>query len=160
MVKLTVSRGAYKFIIEKNESASPLATEDLPAPWKRAGIDVLAPHVFDAAPLKGRQHLVVQVEKDEGGESYSVVFMGPTWPYRQKFEEADVDGGYIDADGQRDYVRCLRGLCFDEEGKDRLSGILGEAVLGGHVVALVDQTDETEDPFVGWLKSLDSVFER
>ena len=132
----------------------------LPAAWTFAPPGSAAIHPFDAGPLRGRRHLILQVEKEDGDGEYSLVFYGNSWPFRSRFEDAGVEGGYVEVSGEKEYVRCLRNVLFERETKDRITSILGDRVLKGHAVFLLDEIKENTDAFVEWLVNQESTYTR
>ena len=120
----------------------------------------LAPHPFDAAPMRGRRHLQLMVEKEDEENQYSFMFLGNTWPFKDSFAAANISGGYIEGTSPQEYVRTLRNIAYDEVGKNRIAQILTVDVLHGHTVLLLDEVKETEDSMIKWLVSLASVHRR
>ena len=91
---------------------------------------------------------------------YSFLFFGNTFPFRASFEAADITGGYIDIDDEKEYVRCIRNIAFDEDGKARIKAVMENDVLKSHAVFLFDEIGEENDQMIIWLTSLDNIFSR
>ncbi len=73
---------------------------------------------------------------------------------REAFDAAAVDGGHVDmGPGNREYVRCLRSVKFDEEGKRRIDQIFGLDCLCSHVLFLENDTGDDTDEMVQWIAS-------
>ena len=145
---MKLARGSERFI-----------DGDLPAPWELEEAGTPAPHPFDAPPPRGKRHVLAQVETDEDGQ-YSLMLMGNTWAFRDKFDRCGITGGYVEGDSGNEYVRCLTGLSYDEESKDRIMDVFGDAGLCNYAVYLIDETENTYDPMVQWLLTLENVFRR
>ena len=131
----------------------------LPEPWELEPDGAASPHPFDALPMQGRRHLLLQVESVDS-HAYDFLFAGNVYLHRNRFEACGVDGGYIGEDDGREYVRCLQGVCFDDAGKRRLTAILGDHCLQGLCVFLINATGSTQDPMVQWLLAKPSVHGR
>ena len=142
-----------------SQSAALLAAP-APQPWTAEPAGSVHPNPFDAAPPKGRRHLLLQVEKEDTDGMYSIMFLGNTWPFRDAFESAGVTGGYVDGGEKKEYVRCMQGLELCETDKARIASVLGERVLRKHAVFLLDETSGPEDDMVRWLVSQPSVYRR
>ena len=58
---------------------------EVPEPWTLASATTAPSHAFDAAPPRGRRHLVLTVEKEVDSACYSFMVSGNTWQYRNVF---------------------------------------------------------------------------
>lgn len=133
----------------------------LPEPWTFEPMGSPLPHIFDAAPMRGKRHIMLQVERNADEDVYTITFFGGIWSFRAAFDNAEVRGGYVEAeDGTREYVRCLPDMKADEAGKERLANLLAEGVLRGHAVCLLDETGDSNCPMRLWLAARANVFHR
>ena len=141
--------------------AEHLFPDGLPEPWAFDADGETLPHIFDAAPIRGKHHVMVQVEHSDDTGAYTVIIFGGIWPFRAAFDKADIKGGHVEAkDGSRDYVRCLPDIQDDEASRTRLASVLGGEVLCGHAVFLHNETGNAADPMCEWLASRASVYQR
>ena len=141
--------------------AEHLFPDGLPEPWAFDADGETLPHIFDAAPIRGKHHVILQVELSAESHTYTVIVFGGIWPFRAAFDKADIKGGHVEAqDGSRDYVRCLPDMQDDEASRTRLASVLGGEVLCGHAVFLLNETGNAADPLCTWLASCASVYQR
>ena len=149
----------YQLQMEVSRSAEKIFTGGLPHPWSWMPGGSLGPRPFEAAPVRGKHHMILQVEReDDVPDSHALTFAGGTWAFREAFDAAEVEGGHVDVGGEREYVRCLRSLKFDTAGKERIQNILGAACLCDHVLYLDNQTGDASDEVVKWLSTFHHVF--
>ena len=119
-----------------------------------------AMHAFDAAPARGKRHLIMSVEKGDSDDVCDVLFLGSTWPFRQEFEAAQIQGGYIEPDsGSKEYCRMLKKVSIDKEGCKLLVTILTKP-LKNTTIFLNDFTDEVDNSVVKFLRGLPMIFTR
>ena len=117
-------------------------------------------HAFDAAPFRGKRHLVMNIEKGDDDNTYDILFFGCTWPFRWDFEKASIQGGYIEGESaDKEYCRMLSDVLDDVDGRARLQKILTDT-LKNMVVFLADNTDEKNNDLVKFLRGLTSVHAR
>ena len=117
-------------------------------------------HAFDAAPARGKRHLIMSVEKGDIDNVCDVLFLGSTWPFRQEFEAAQIQGGYIEPDtGSKEYCRMLKNVSIDKEGCELLMTILTKT-LKNTAIFLIDLTDEVDNSIVKFLRGLPMIFTR
>jgi hypothetical protein len=140
-------------------SRSCVEEKDSMEGWKMKPMGSPALHAFDAAPVRGRKHLLIHVEEGDDDNTYDVLFTGYTWPFRVEFESASVQGGYIEIDGKQEYCRMLKGISGDEAGKQRLREIM-EQCLKNYAVFMQDNTDAENDDMITFLRGLDSAHYR
>ena len=124
--------------------------------WEMKPMGSLSLHPFDAAPPRGKRHMVLHVEMGDDDSTYDMLMTGYTWPFRADFEMAGVQGGYIDSDGKREYCRLLQSISADDEGMKRIQGIL-EDTIKKYAVYLQDNTEKENDPMIAFLRSLEPV---
>ena len=66
--------------------------DGVPEGWTFAQVGSIGPHPFDAGPVRGKRHILLQVEQEGVGDNYSMLFLGNTWPFRAQLDAAGVPG--------------------------------------------------------------------
>jgi hypothetical protein len=117
-----------------------------------------APHPFDAAPPRGRRHLIVQMEDDDE-DGYDFMFFGATWGFRGEFDAAGIEGGQVDTGGSKEYVRILKGIKNDEPGRAMVKRVMTN-VLKNQRVFLVVEVEKTVDEMVIFVTKMENVSRR
>ena len=136
-------------------SASVFQNCGLSIDWNVAAPGSLSPHPFDAPPPKGRRHLLLQMEDNEQG-GYDFMFFGGTWAYRAEFDKACVDSGFVDAGDRKEYVRLLKNIEDNDDGRARIGTIMQD-VLKNQCVFLIVECEEANCGMLKWMKSLETV---
>eukprot|EP00972_Heterocapsa_arctica_P115527 16448235-Heterocapsa_arctica.AAC.1 len=132
----------------------------MPEGWGMEPVGTVGPHIFDAAPPRGKRHMILQVEKAEADGEYSLLFMGNTWAFRAQFDGMGIAGGHVECDGHKEYVRCLQGVGLAQDSKDRVTQVLGSGVLNGHALIIFNETADSDDEMISWLASFPQTFMR
>ena len=149
--------GAPGMWVTKN--SAPNLPEQLPEPWVREPAGAANPHPFDASPLRGRRHLMLQVEQRDDGD-YDLMFLGNTYPFRERFDACSVEGGYVGEGDKKEYVRCLQAISLNEDGKQRMAKVLGPDGLQHHALLLLNETGSADDEMVRWLLTTHNAHRR
>ena len=66
----------------------------------------------------------------------------------------------MECDSGKEYVRCLKGVSYDEQTKEQIMDVLGEVGICNYAVYVIDETHNSSDPMVQWLLTLENAFRR
>eukprot|EP00438_Fugacium_kawagutii_P012018 Skav218160 [mRNA] locus=scaffold5213:3018:4198:+ [translate_table: standard] len=150
---------------------------DPPAPWQTlgAGQSITLPSPFRVLPPKGRRHVLAQLEKDaaeEGqhdddesptgsdGAIYTLTFRGALYPFKDRFDDRDVPGSFVETDatgGNRDYARFLQFKSGDQEARQQVQAVLKD-VLQGMPVYFINMAGDS-DLVAAWLRRFPSIIQ-
>ena len=84
--------------------------------------------VFSAAPPFGEKIVKMYVQEEEG--KMQIVFLGDLWDYRARFNDAGIDGTYLQINGEEKYVRAMQDLDVSlASTRESVEGVLGSDVL-------------------------------
>lgn len=118
---------------------------------------------FDAYPPKGKRCVTMTAEATDDN-NLNLLFSGYTWPFRAKFDSAEVSGGYVELeDGKREYVRIMRDVRpASTEDFETIMNVLGARVLNGCPVMLVEDENTNKDilDMMTKIKAIGSVIVR
>jgi hypothetical protein len=142
-----------------DKSRSVFADGAVPPSWTVQPPGAITPHPFDASPARGRRHLLIQLENGEEDDVYDIMFFGGTWAFRIEFDTAGVQGGIIETGDKQEYVRLLKDIRNDEDGKERVAQVLA-TTLKGQLAFLLISTEDENDEMASWMRALPSVHSR
>ena len=94
---------------------------------------------------------------EQAAGNWTILIYGGIYEYRRDFDMLEIEGGYIDLEGdKREFVRTVS-TDLRDSGKALLLNILGADVFKQCPVALLNATGDVSDPFVTWLSQQPSI---
>ena len=82
---------------------------------------------------------------------WTILFFGGIYEFRREFDSLNIEGGYVDNDGEkREFVRTLSADLGDAS-KNMILDVLGDGVFKHAPTALLNATGEDTDDMVAWL---------
>ena len=105
----------------------------------------------------GKEALNENPSQEEVVPKYRLTFYGGIFHFRQKFDDQEVPGSYLQTGASEHQCKYVRFIEFGDApaGKQQVKGIL-ESILNNMPVYFVDLT-AFEDPVAGWLAAQASV---
>ena len=94
---------------------------------------------------------------EQAAGNWTILIYGGIYEYRRDFDMLEIEGGYIDLEGdKREFVRTVS-TDLSDSGKALLLNILGAGVFKQCPVALLNATGDVSDPLVTWLSQQPSM---
>lgn len=89
---------------------------------------------FEAQPCQGKRVVTFQLEFDSEGKRLSALILGNTYAFRQRLDEAGVQGGYTEGEASseaRTYYRVIKDIdCNATNDRERLLDVFRKAFNG------------------------------
>jgi hypothetical protein len=112
---------------------------------------------FEAQPCQGKRVVTFQLEFDEEGKNMSALILGNTYAFRQRLDEAGVQGGYTEeaSSEARTYYRVIKDIdCSATNDRERLLDVFRRAFNGLALRIVLDGEPETNTPAAEFLTVL------
>ena len=179
IMKHKVGKGQILHLPTMTAACQDGSLVSVPDPWTLDARPAQLLKPFAALPLRGRRHILCQLEVEhqtaskadvpesqqedeqtaaepETSNTYIFSVFGGIYLYKDLFDAANIAGGFVaQADNTRDYVRFLQ-VVDNEEGREKLTAVLEEVLLNVPVF-LIDSTGMANNSLVQWLGEHPSV---